>query len=127
MANTSASRASKAQASTSKRRLPRRRTTLSFTWRDIALKITVTEDAVFPGNTQLELIVVKPKGAPVPITSSGYYCHYMPAELLAANGGPVAFFADWLDREARTKRWQAEEFRWRQGDLFAKPTAKLKR
>lgn len=115
MANTSTSR-----SSATKRRLSKRRTTLSFTWRDIALKITVTEDAVFPGNTQLEFSVVKPKDAPVPITSSGYYCHYMPAELLAANGGAIAFFSDWLDREARTKKWQQTEFRWRQGDLFAK-------
>lgn len=120
MANTSTPRTSKAQASTSKRRPPRRRTTLPFRWRDIALKITVTEDAVFPGNTQLELLVVKPKDAPVPITSSGYYCHYMPAELLAANGGAIAFFTDWLDREARSRKWQQTEFRWRQGDLFAK-------
>ena len=47
--------------------------------------------------------------------------------LLAADGGPVQFFTDWLDREARTKRWQIEEFRWRQGDLFAKHTLKPKR
>jgi hypothetical protein len=110
-----------------KRRLPKRRTTLAFTWRDIALKITVTEDAMLPGQTQLELTVVKPKSAPVPITSTGYYCHYVNAALLAADGGPVPFFTDWLDREARTKRWQQQEFRWRQGDLFGKPTVKLRR
>ena len=109
-----------ARSTSSGKRRDKRRFTLAFTWRDIALRITVTEDFIQPGQTQLELSVVKPKGAPLPITASGYYCHYANAALLADVGGPVAFFADWLDREARTKRWQAEEFRWRQGDLFAK-------
>ena len=103
------------------KRRAKRRSTLGFTWRDVALKITVTEDCWSPGQTQLELSVVQPKGAPVPITSTGYRCHYLPAELLAANGGPIAFFSDWLDREARTKAWQQAEFRWRQGDLFGRP------
>ena len=104
--------------STSKRR-DMRRSTLAFTWRDIALKIRVTEDCWSPGQTQLELSIVKPKGAPVPITSTGYFCHYVNAELLAADGGAVAFFTDWLEREARTKKWQQTEFLWRQGELFA--------
>ncbi len=106
--------------SSGNKRRAKRRSTLAFTWRDIALKITVTEDAVFPGQTQLELSVVKPKGAPVPITSTGYYCHFVDAALLAADGGAIKLFTDWLDRKARTKRWRNDEFRWRQGDLFAK-------
>lgn len=109
-----------ARATSPTKRRAKRRSTLAFTWRDIALRITITADFVQPGQTQLELSVVKPKGAPLPITTSGYYCHYANEAMLAGDGGPIAFFTDWLDREARTKRWQLEEFRWRQGDLFAK-------
>ena len=110
-----------ARSTSASKRRDKRRSTLAFTWRDVALKVIVTEDCWSPGQTQLELSVIKPKGAPVPITSFGYYCHYVNAALLAADGGPVAFITDWLDREARTKKWQQTEFRWRQGDLFGRP------
>lgn len=105
---------------TAKRRA-RRRSTLHFTWRDVSMKIRITEDCWSPGQTQIELSVVKPKGAPVPITSTGYFCHYLNAELLSAEGGAVAFFTEWLDREARSKKCQRTEFRWRQGELFGQP------
>lgn len=108
------------RATSPAKRRAKRRSTLPFTWRDIALKVVVTEDTIAAGQTQLELHVVKPKGAPVPITSSGYYCHFVNSSVLAFNGGPIKHFTDWLDREARTKRWEREEFRWRQGDLFAR-------
>jgi hypothetical protein len=106
--------------STTKRRA-KRRTVVPFTWRDFALKITVTEDCWAPGQTHLELSLVKPKGAPLPLTSTGYFSHYVNAELLSADGGAIAYFTAWLDREARTKTWHTTEFRWRQGELFGKP------
>jgi hypothetical protein len=105
----------------SKRR-PRRRTTKNaFAWRHTTLRIIETDDAFEAGWTQLELTVVKPRKAPVPLTATGYFCHYLDAETLARVGGPVQLFNDWLDREPATKKWCEAEFRWRQLDLFALP------
>ena len=60
-----------------------------------------------------------PKGAPLPITQTSYLSHFLDEERLATAGGPVAFFLDWIEREARTKQWAKAEFKWRQLGLFA--------
>ena len=107
------------QAKAASERRAERRSTHTLVWRYARLRIVVTPNYLDLGNTQLELIVVAPKGAPIPLTTTGYYCHYLGADQLAAAGGPVRFLADWLDREARSAKWQQTEFRWRQLDLFA--------
>lgn len=94
-------------------------TKLRFAWRDVSLSVTCTPNYINDGWTHLELRVLAPKGAPVPITETGYLSHFIDADELAQAGGPVAFFSGWLNREASSKRWQKREFRWRQGDLFA--------
>lgn len=104
----------------SKRRVKRRTTIHTFTWRHAALRVVETENVFEAGWTQLELTVVKPKKAPLPLTDTGYFCHYLDAETLARAGGPVQLFTDWLDREAATRKWRDTEFRWRQFDLFAR-------
>lgn len=70
------------------------------------------------GWTHIELVVIKPERAPLPITATGYLSHFIDESLLAANGGAVAFFTAWLDCEAKTKAWAKAEFKWRQRDLF---------
>jgi hypothetical protein len=40
--------------------------------------------------------------------------------LITKAGGPVNFFQRWIDSEATTKAWAKADFKWRQGDLFAK-------
>ena len=83
-------------------------------WRHIKCRLTETRDVLQPGWTQLEIDVVSPKGAPLPITDTGYLAHYIDADELAATGGIAEFFTAWLDREAATKRYVNAEFRWRQ-------------
>ena len=90
-----------------------------FNWRDITLGVTCTPNYISNGGTHLELRVLAPKGAPVPITTTGYLSHFIDADELAAAGGAVPLFTAWLEREAKTKSWLNAEFRWRQGDLFA--------
>lgn len=92
---------------------------LRFTWRDVTCTVTSTPNYINDGWTHLELRVLTPRGAPLPITETGYLSHFIDAGELAAAGGAVALFTAWLEREARTKRWQRAEQRWRQGDLFA--------
>ena len=72
-----------------------------------------------PSVSHIEIIVLAPKAAPIPITNTGYLSHFLDEEHLATAGGPVAFFLDWIEREARTKQWAKAEFKWRQLELFA--------
>ena len=108
------------KAKATKKRLARAKTTHKLVWRDVTCRVTHTPDYISKGWTHLELIVVQPKGAPVPITGTGYLSHFLDEDLLAKCGGPVAFFSGWLEREARTKQWAKAEFKWRQLELFAR-------
>jgi hypothetical protein len=60
-----------------------------------------------------------PKGAPLPITETGYRSHFLGHDELESAGGAVRFFLDWIEREAKSKQWSKAEFKWRQDDLFA--------
>lgn len=97
---------------------PNRKARTILTWRNIKCRVTVTPNFISPGWTQLELEVLTPRGAPLPITETGYLAHYIDADRLIALGGASAFFSARLDREATTKRWAKAEFRWRQLTLF---------
>lgn len=87
-------------------------------WRDITCRVRHTPDYLSKGWSHIEIIVVSPKGAPIPITATGYRSHFLDEDLLAKAGGPVRFFHDWIEREARTKTWAKAEFKWRQLELF---------
>ena len=103
-----------------KRAAPVRKTTVEkLVWRHAACRVRHTRDYISTGWSHIELVLVSPKGAPLPITSTGYLSHFLDEAELAAAGGPAAFFLAWLDREARSKTWHRAEFAWRQGDLFA--------
>ncbi len=88
-------------------------------WRYAVCRIRHSRNHLEPGGSLLELTLVTPEGAPLPITRTGYCCHFMTEKDLIAAGGPAAFFTAWLDRESATKAWARTEFLWRQGDLFA--------
>lgn len=107
-----------AKAKATKKRLATTMTTHKLVWRDVTCRVTHTPNYISKGWTHLELIVVKPKGAPMPITGTGYLSHFMDEGLLTKHGGAVAFFTGWIEREARTKAWAKAEFKWRQQELF---------
>lgn len=94
-------------------------TTHKFEWRGVTARVRHTPNYLSKGWSHIELIVLTPKGAPLPITQTGYLSHFLGAELLARSGGPVRFFLDWIEREAKSKSWASAEFKWKQGDLFA--------
>jgi hypothetical protein len=87
-------------------------------WRDITCRVKHTPNYISKGWSHLEIMVVAPNSAPLPITGTGYRSHFLDADLIAKAGGPVTFFQCWLDSEATTKAWAKAEFKWRQGDLF---------
>lgn len=107
-----------ARSSSSKR--PKRRSpSHRLDWRGVTCRVRHTRDYLNPGTDHIEIEVVSPKGAPLPVTTTGYRSHFIAADDLAAAGGAVAFVTRWLDREATTKAWIKTDLAWRQGDLFA--------
>lgn len=104
------------------------KTSHTLRWRDVTLRLDVTANYLSEGQTHLEIRVLKPLGALLPITETGYRSHFIATDDLANAGGELRFVLDWLEREARTRQWQEAEFRWRQGDLFAaRPKTKARR
>jgi hypothetical protein len=96
----------------------RRASTTRLSWRHVILKVRHTRDYLLQGQDHIELLVMAPKGGMLPVTETGYRSHFIAAAELAAAGGPARYVLAWLDREARTKRWQETQFRWRQLDIF---------
>lgn len=92
-------------------------TTAKLVWRDVACRVRTTPNYISKGWTHIELLVVTPKGAPLPITSTGYLSHFLDDADLKRAGGAVAFFSAWIEREAATKAWAKAEFKWRQLEL----------
>jgi hypothetical protein len=82
--------------------------THKLVWRDITCRVKHTPNYLSPGWTHLEITVISPKGAPLPITETGYRSHFLDAELLDRAGG----------QEATTRSWAKNEFKWRQLELF---------
>ena len=97
----------------------KRPTTYKIVWRDIQIVIRHELDYLWQGSSHIEVHVVRPKRAAIPITETGYRSHFIPTLELINAGGPVTFITAWLDREAKSKAWQNRDFRNRQGDLFS--------
>ncbi len=111
--------ARKTAARTKKRPAKPVATTHKLVWRDITCRVRHTPDYLSKGWSHIEIMVLKPKGAPLPITETGYRSHFLGHDELQGAGGPVRFFLGWIAREAASKQWSKAEFKWRQGDLFA--------
>lgn len=73
----------------------------------------------FGHHAHLELRVIAPEGAPIPVTETGYLSHHVYPVFVKSAGGPVAYVRKWLDREARNPSYYRALDRWRQLDLFA--------
>jgi hypothetical protein len=54
----------------------------------------------------LEIRVIAPEGAMLPIIETGYRSHFTSAATVTSYGGPVAFVLAWLDEEAASPAWQ---------------------
>lgn len=90
----------------------------------IHIRITHTRDYLAKGQSHIEIECIKPKGATLPITESGYRSHFIDALELVNSGGPVTFVTAWIEREAKSKAWRAAETARAQGDLFQWADAK---
>lgn len=66
----------------------------------------------------VELEVLEPAKAPLPVTQTGYRSHFLPPEAVQELGGPVGFVRAWLDQEAQSPGWRKARSAWEQLDLF---------
>ena len=82
------------------------------------IRITHARDYLVQGTDHVEVESIKPRKAPLPITSTGYLSHFIPALQLINAGGPVVFVTAWIEREAAGKTWQKQVATRSQGDLF---------
>jgi hypothetical protein len=90
-------------------------------WRDIIIRIRHKPDwskAAGFRFDHLELESIAPPRAPLPITETGYRSHFTSPDVIAAEGGPVAFALAWLDAEARNPAWKKQVAARRQLSLF---------
>lgn len=101
-----------------RRNSPRRTTTRRVIWRDVTCRVRHTPDYLFAGSDHVEITVLSPKGALLPITETGYLSHFIDSAELRVAGGAVRFMLDWIDREALTKRFRTADFKSRQFRLF---------
>ena len=66
----------------------------------------------------IELQVLEPMGAPLPVTETGYRSHFLPPEEVNVAGGPLAYVRRWLGEEERKPAWRRADMARRQLDLF---------
>ena len=103
-----ASKKTATKKTVAKKNVPR---VAKLVWRDITCRVRHTPNYISKGWSHIEIIVLTPKGAPIPITATGYRSHFLDQELLVEAGGPVTFFLDWIERESRTRQWAKAEFK----------------
>lgn len=97
------------------------KTVETLAWRGVTCRVTVTQNHRIEGWTLLEIAVVSPSGAPLPIAVDGHRIHGIEQEAIDAAGGICPFLTTWADRAATTPAYAHALARWKQGDLF-KPT-----
>lgn len=69
-------------------------------------------------NAHLEIEVLSPERAALPITDTGYRSHFLPRSAVEQAGGPVAYVTAWLDEAAKAPAWKKREQQSRQLSLF---------
>ena len=89
-------------------------------WGDVSLEVSYERNwmGVKDGIAHLEIRVLGPKGAIIPVTDTGYRSHFLSSVYVESAGGPVPYVRAWLDAEAATTSWKKREMASRQLSLF---------
>lgn len=92
--------------------------TLQLTWRNT--RLTIRFERRFLGSSLItaHLQIESAGRVPLPITETGYKSHFMTAEMIDAEGGPIAYVQAWLDDAARSADWREAESARAQLTLF---------
>jgi len=87
----------------------------AITWRGIGLTITHTIN-YFAGIDHIE--IHSENRTPFSISETGYKSHFLHSDGLQGHPNAVEYVLAWLEDEAKSKAWKAQEFSSRQGNLF---------
>lgn len=88
-------------------------------WQGITLSVSCERDyATMRGLTHLSIHVLAPSTSKLPITETGYKSHFLSEVEVEELGGPLGYVRAWLDAEAATPEWQAQQQAARQMSLF---------
>lgn len=86
-------------------------------WQGISLSVEFTPDWGMMSVHHLEIRVIEPEGAVIPITETGYRSHFF-AEPLETTEDVVTYVRDWLDSAALAPDWKRRVQAARQLSLF---------
>jgi hypothetical protein len=88
-------------------------------WEGITLRIAYEANWLGLADTaHIEVHVVEPEGAPLPITETGYRSHFVDRHFVEECGGALAYVRSWLEEAALSPEWKKLRERRRQLSLF---------
>lgn len=87
----------------------------AITWEGIALQVRWCPNWC---NIIAHLEIQSDNDVPLPITETGYRSHFIHAEHIEAEGGPVAYALAWLEHEGSKSGRQSQRDALRQLSLF---------
>ena len=97
----------------------------TFVWNGITILVSFEPDwlglsaaGLDTPYAHLELQVLEPAGAPLPISDTGYWSEFLQPGETEEAGGPLSLASDLLDEMATTQAWRAVWAKWEQRDLF---------
>jgi hypothetical protein len=97
---------------------------IEITWQhpvtgaSVRIRVDHTRNYLVQGTDHIEINVVDPKRAAIPLTETGFLSHFIDALQLKDAGGVRRFVEGWLVRETQSKAWRKKDLARRQGDLF---------
>ncbi len=104
---------------------PRNIVTQTMEWRGVTILVGYEADWLGLGASSvrepyahIDLHVLSPEGAPLPVTDTGYRSEFVDHGIVEETGGVVAYVTAWLEEMAQTKSWRIARARWEQQDLF---------
>jgi hypothetical protein len=66
----------------------------------------------------IQITSIAPERAPLPVSETGYRSLFIDPAVVLEEGGPLTFVRDWLDQEADSPSWRAQQAEARQLALF---------
>jgi len=87
----------------------------TIVWHGIGMEITHVA-GYFSGMDHIEIYTED--RTPIPITKTGYKSYFFPTGGLGEYDSAVEYVRAWLEHEAKSKAWKAQELASRQMSLF---------
>lgn len=88
--------------------------TFDFTWNDITIAVTITHNFLNMDHHHIELRADEP----LPVTTTGYWSHFIPVDHFEAFDSLEQLVRLWLDDAAKSKAWIKAQDDARQLKLF---------